>query len=96
MSAVDEHSIEAPMGVVAVRQSDGAVVISWTGPPQAEFKVSRQTGEGRWQVVGRTRHRQIEDGGAPATGRVPVYAVTARREGTVSNEAHSDGAAQRR
>lgn len=90
--SVETLSVEAPGGVVAERKSDGAVVIRWTGPSQAEFKIARQAPDGRWQVVGRTRHQQIEDGGAAATGPLPVYAVTARCGGAVSDEARTEGA----
>jgi hypothetical protein len=82
--------VAAPTAVVATRDPGGSVVVRWSGPAGAEFKVSRRAVDGRWQVVGRTRHHAIEDGGAPA-GDVPVYAVSARLDAGVSAEAYSAG-----
>jgi hypothetical protein len=63
--------------VVAARSSAGSVLVRWNGAEGLEFKVSRRAADGRWQVVGRTRALEIEDGGAPA-GEVPAYSVEAR------------------
>ncbi|QSR28894.1 Hypothetical protein CFH99_0090 [Nocardioides aromaticivorans] len=62
--------------VTAVRAPDGSVHVRWNGPADAEFKVSRRAPDGRWQVVGRTRGHELEDGGA-APGEVPLYSVSA-------------------
>jgi hypothetical protein len=78
----------APSAVVATRAADGAVHVRWSGPDGVEFKVSRRASDGRWQVVGRTRSPEIEDGGAPP-GDLPVYAVEARGDGGISAEALS-------
>ncbi|GAA4807069.1 hypothetical protein ACFQ0K_01815 [Nocardioides caeni] len=74
--------------VTAVRQPDGGVLVRWSGPDGAQFKVSRLTGDGRAQVVGRTGMLSIEDGGAPADA-VPVYVVETNRGGQFAPEARS-------
>lgn len=82
--------VPGPTDVTAVRGSDGSVHVrwGWSGPADAEFKVSRRAPDGRWQVVGRTRILEIEDGGA-APGDVPVYAVSARSAAGSSEDAYS-------
>jgi hypothetical protein len=80
----------APAQVVARRTPGGSVIVSWTGPVGAEFKVSRQGADGRWLVVGRTRGLSIEDGGASGAGAPPAYAVSARLDGVTSAETRSD------
>jgi len=80
----------APAGVLAVRAGDGTVDVTWTPvADDVEYRVRRLDGA-RWQVVGRTRATRLQDGGAPA-GTVPVYAVSAAREGVRSAEGRSDG-----
>jgi len=80
----------APAGVLAVRAGDGTVDVTWTPvADDVEYRVRRLDGT-RWQVVGRTRATRLQDGGAPA-GTVPVYAVSAAREGVRSAEGRSDG-----
>jgi hypothetical protein len=69
----------------------GAVRVSWTGEGDVEYRVRGLTPDGRWRVVGRTRALDIEDGGAPPAGPVPVYAVSAAANGERSEEARSDG-----
>lgn len=78
----------APTDVTAARLPDGAVLVRWNGPAGAEFKVSRRGPEGRWQVVGRTRAHELEDGGA-TPGAVPAYSVSARSEAGFSDDAFS-------
>jgi hypothetical protein len=80
----------APRDVRAVRVG-GAVRVSWTGEGDVEYRVCGLTPDGRWRVVGRTRALDIEDGGAPPAGPVPVYAVSAAANGERSEEARSDG-----
>jgi hypothetical protein len=78
----------APPGPAAVRAERGAggsVVVAWTGPPGAEFRVRCRMPDGRWRVVGRTREHRIEDGGAP-DGPVPEYTVSAAVDGARSAE----------
>lgn len=80
----------APPTAVTARQADGAVLVTWdSAHPDASFKVSRQGPDGGWTVVGRTRERRLEDGGAPRRA-VPVYAVVAVVDGVPSAEARSD------
>lgn len=78
--------LAAPAAVRAVRARDGSVLVSWRGPAGAQYKVSRRTPDGRWQVVGRTSATSLEDGGAPGSGAPPVYAVVAARDGVYSAE----------
>ena len=75
-------AVGAPSNVTARRTSGGHVLVAWDGPDGAEFKVSRVLPDGRQQAVGRTRHRSIEDGGAPA--ELPGYVVVAIRDGVRS------------
>jgi hypothetical protein len=82
---------QPPRDVRAVRAAGGAVRVSWTGSGDVEYRVRCLTPDGRWRVVGRTRERSIEDGGAPQTGPVPVYAVRASANGDSSAESHSNG-----
>lgn len=77
-----------PTDVTAVRAPDGSVHVRWAGPADAEFKVSRRAPDGRWQVVGRTRGHELEDGGA-AAGEVPLYAVSASSAAGFSEDAYS-------
>lgn len=77
-----------PTDVTAVRAPDGSVHVRWNGPADAEFKVSRRAPDGRWQVVGRTRGHELEDGGA-APGEVPVYSVSASSAAGFSDDAFS-------
>jgi hypothetical protein len=79
---------QPPRDVRAVRTPGGTVRVSWTGSGAVEYRVRSLT-DGRWRVVGRTRDLSIEDGGAPAVGPVPVYAVSAAAEGERSPEIHS-------
>jgi hypothetical protein len=82
----------APADVVARRAAGGSVMVSWTGPPGAEFKVSRRAADGHWKVVGRTRALCLEDGGVAGAGALPDYAVTARLDdGATSAQARSSG-----
>jgi hypothetical protein len=81
---------EPPRDVHAVRVAGGAVRVSWTGSAEVEYRVRGLTPDGRWRVVGRTRALAIEDGGAPAAGPVPVYAVSAAADGERSAEIHSN------
>lgn len=74
--------------VTAVRAPDGSVHVRWNGPADAEFKVSRRAPDGRWQVVGRTRAHELEDGGA-APGDVPLYAVSASTAAGFAEDAYS-------
>jgi hypothetical protein len=79
----------APTAVRAERHPDGAVTVCWDGGPDgAEFRVRCRMPDGRWRVVGRTRDRAIEDGGAPA-GPLPGYAVSAAVGGERSAETAS-------
>lgn len=80
--------VPGPTDVTAVRASDGSVHVRWNGPPDAEFKVSRRAPDGRWQVVGRTRGHELEDGGA-APGDLPVYSVSASSAAGFSEDAFS-------
>ncbi|PZS33578.1 MAG: hypothetical protein DLM58_07415 [Pseudonocardiales bacterium] len=82
-------AIRAPADVAAERASGGSVIVSWTGPAGAEFKVSRCAADGRWRVIGRTRGVSIEDGGVAGSGGTPVYAVSARLDGVTSAETYS-------
>ncbi|GAB2486681.1 fibronectin type III domain-containing protein [Jatrophihabitans fulvus] len=82
-------TLTAPRAVVAARLPDGGVVVRWSGPSGAEYRVARRTPEGREQVVGRTRALEIEDGGAPH-GELPVYVVSASRNGIYCGEGSSD------
>lgn len=77
--AAPPGQVPAPSSVVAARTAAGSVLVRWSGAEGLEFKVSRRAADGRWQVVGRTRALEIEDGGAPA-GDVPSYSVEARGE----------------
>jgi len=86
-----EVEVARPTGVRAVRLPDGAVEVSWAGPPGAQFRVRVRTGADAWRVVGRTTATSLEDGGAPA-GDVPVYAVSATVGGVRSDEGRSDAA----
>jgi hypothetical protein len=81
----------APAQVAARRTPGGSVIVSWAGPAGAEFRVSRQGADGRWQVVGRTQGLSIEDGGASGAGAPPVYAVSARLDGVTSAQTRSGG-----
>ena len=74
--------------VTAVRAADGSVHVRWNGPADAEFKVSRRAPDGRWQVVGRTRAHELEDGGA-APGDVPLYSVSASSAAGFAEDAYS-------
>lgn len=85
---VSAARVPGPTGVTAVRAPDGSVHVRWNGPADAEFKVSRQTPDGRWQVVGRTRAHELEDGGA-APGEVPRYSVSASSAAGFSADAFS-------
>lgn len=80
--------VPGPTDVTAVRAPDGSVHVRWNGPADAEFKVSRRAPDGRWQVVGRTRGHELEDGGA-APGEVPVYSVSASSAAGFSDDALS-------
>jgi hypothetical protein len=77
--------------VRAARLSDGSVLVSWSGPVGAQYRVRAQSGPASWRVVGRTTDTTIEDGGAPA-GTVPVYAVSATVGQIRSDETRSDEA----
>lgn len=81
--------LPAPTDVRAERAPDGSVIVRWSGPAGAEYKVSRQSPDGRWRVVGRTRESLIEDGGAPAGGELPTYEVVAQVGNRFSPEALS-------
>lgn len=81
--------LPAPTNVRAQRAGDGSVTVSWSGPTGAEYKVSRQSPDGRWRVVGRTRESSIEDGGVPAAGEPPTYEVVAQVGDRFSPEALS-------
>lgn len=85
------HPATAPAQVTARRTTGGSVIVSWDGPAGAEFKVSRQAADGRWQVVGRTRALSIEDGGTSGVGAPPAYAVSARLDGGTSAQTRSGG-----
>ena len=78
-----------PNAVVAERTAAGSVLVRWSGAEGLEFKVSRRGPDGRWQVVGRTRSLEIEDGGAPSGG-VPSYSVEARGDAGFSAAAFFD------
>lgn len=78
----------APAAVHAERGPTGSVVVRWTGPSGAEFRVRCAMPGGRWRVVGRTREHEIEDGGAPY-GPVPAYTVSASVGGERSAEVAS-------
>lgn len=79
----------APAAVRAERRPSGSVVVRWSGgPPGAEFRVRCAVAGGGWRVVGRTRDRELEDGGAPA-GAVPEYTVSAAVDGERSAESSS-------
>jgi hypothetical protein len=80
--------VAAPSAVRAERGPTGSVVVRWTGPPGAEFRVRCAMPGGRWRVVGRTREHEIEDGGAP-DGPVPGYTVSAAIGGERSAEVAS-------
>jgi hypothetical protein len=80
--APTDAAVAAPSNVTARRTPAGHVLVAWDGPDGAEFKVSRVLADGRRQIVGRTRHRSIEDGGGPA--RLPGYVVVAIRDGVTS------------
>lgn len=80
--------VPVPTEVVAERTAAGSVLVRWSGAEGLEFKVSRRGPDGRWQVVGRTRSLEIEDGGAP-TGDVPSYSVEARGDAGFSRPAPS-------
>ncbi|OZM81592.1 hypothetical protein [Pseudonocardia sp. MH-G8] len=81
----------APRAVRAVREASGAVRVSWSGGGTgAEYRVRCLTPDGRWRVVGRTRAHDLEDGGAPGGGAVPVYAVSAAVGGERSAEVRSE------
>ena len=80
-----------PRDVRAVRMADGTVHVSWSGRGDVEYRVRTLTADGRWRVVGRTRDLAIEDGGAPPSGPVPAYAVSAAAHGERSGEIRSDG-----
>ena len=47
-------------------------------PQDVEYKVTRLTPDGRWQVVGRTRSTSIVDGAVTPDAEIPVYEVVAR------------------
>ncbi|MHA6625550.1 hypothetical protein ACU61A_08990 [Pseudonocardia sichuanensis] len=86
----------APRTVRAVREASGAVRVRWTGGgPGAEYRVRCLTPDGRWRVVGRTRGHDLEDGGAPRDGAVPVYAVSAAVGAERSAEMRSDAGSAR-
>jgi hypothetical protein len=80
-----------PRDVRAARLSGGSVVVSWTGPVGAQYRVRAQSGPDSWRVVGRTMDTTIEDGGAQG-GAVPVYAVSATVGQIRSAETRSDEA----
>jgi hypothetical protein len=82
---------QPPRDVRAVRMADGAVHVSWSGYGDVEYRVRSLTPDGRWRVVGRTRDLAIEDGGAPPSGPVPLYAVSAAAHGERSVEIRSNG-----
>jgi hypothetical protein len=80
-----------PRDVRAARLSGGSVLVSWSGPVGAQYRVRAQSGPEGWRVVGRTTDTAIEDGGAPG-GVVPVYAVSATVGQIRSAETRSDEA----
>jgi hypothetical protein len=85
-----------PRDVRAERTASGAVRVSWVGSGagsggDVEYRVRCLTSDGRWRVVGRTRALSVEDGGVPASGALPVYAVSAAAHGERSAEVRSDG-----
>jgi len=88
-SAAAPAQLPAPTDVRAERAPDGTVIVRWAGPPGAEFKVSRQSPDGRWRVLGRTRESSIEDGGVPAGSETPAYEVVAQVGNRFSPEALS-------
>ncbi|QJY48388.1 Ig-like domain repeat protein [Pseudonocardia broussonetiae] len=77
--------VAGPSAVRAERGPTGSVVVRWTGPPGAEYRVRCAMPGGRWRVVGRTREHEIEDGGAP-DGPLPGYTVSASVGGERSAE----------
>jgi serine/threonine-protein kinase len=87
-----DAGVPAPVDVRATRTpGDPSVIVTWTagGPQDVEYKVSRLTADGRWQVVGRTGATGIIDGAVAPGADVPVYGVVARLDGELSAVARS-------
>lgn len=94
----DATGLPTPQEVRARRAADGTVIVTWAGQPaepgavaDVEYQVARLTPDGTWRILGRTRARTLEDGGAPA-GPLPVYGVAARLGPASSERATSDPA----
>lgn len=83
----------APADVRAQRVPGGSVRVTWSAVAGAgvEYRVRCVSADGTLRVVGRTRATSIEDGGAPAAGPIPVYAVSAAAGGARSTESRSAG-----
>ncbi|MGI5132729.1 protein kinase domain-containing protein [Pseudonocardia sp. CA-107938] len=77
-----------PSDVRAERiEADRSITVTWTpgSAAQVEYKVSRRTPDGRWQVVGRTAANSIVDGAVAPDAAIPVYGVVARLGTEVSD-----------
>ncbi len=85
-------ALPTPTEVRATRDgTDPSITITWTpgGPEDVEYKISRRTADGRWQVVGRTASTSILDGAIAPDAAIPVYGVVARLGSDVSDVAES-------
>ncbi|MEJ3653359.1 protein kinase [Actinomycetes bacterium KLBMP 9759] len=93
----DPSVLPAPTDVRARRgTTDPSITITWTpgGREGVEYKISRRTPDGRWQVVGRTAATSILDGAVAPDAAIPVYGVVARLGSAVSEVAESLPAAE--
>ena len=93
-----DAAVPAPVEVSAERGPDErSITVTWTagGPQEAEYKITRLTADGRWQVVGRTRSTSIVDGAVAPGQAIPVYGVVARLGTAVSEPARSAETASR-
>jgi serine/threonine protein kinase len=84
----EPEAVPAPIDVGAERGADDrSITVTWTpgGLQGVEYKITRLTLDGRWQVVGRTRSTCIVDGAVPPDAEIPVYGVVARLGSAVSD-----------
>ncbi|MET8651094.1 Ig-like domain repeat protein [Nocardia aurea] len=84
--------VEPPANVRVSRMRNGSAQVTWSPSPagNVDYRVTRLQPDGSWRVVGRTRVTELEDGGIPSTGTLPVYAVAAALAGQYSEIARSD------
>ncbi|WUA05271.1 fibronectin type III domain-containing protein [Nocardia sp. NBC_01377] len=84
--------VEPPGNVRVSRVRNGSAQVTWSASPagNVDYRVTRLQPDGSWRVVGRTRVTELEDGGIPSTGTLPVYAVAAALAGQYSEIARSD------